>query len=128
MKNKTETILTWTLLLGITLSVIFYFRVFYPEQKTRDVLSFAIKEKIHSIVKNKKHFDAWDNEIQIAVEKQDTGTIYIGKSAGRDLTFDTKDDILVTEVDWNKSKIVGKFIGKKSTEVIRGIVDGILEK
>jgi hypothetical protein len=73
--------------------------------------------------------DAWGTIIEVYIEPQtDKGVSYLGVSAGKDQTFDTDDDIKVVEMDWNKARIVGNFIGKKSKETIKGVIDGIFSK
>ena len=70
--------------------------------------------------------DAWGNLIHCVrtLEPDGMAIAYQIRSAGRDETMMTKDDIVYTEVDWNKSKIAGKWIGKKSKEAATGVVAG----
>jgi len=74
--------------------------------------------------------DSWGTDIMVHREPlpDNKGTCYIGRSAGKDRSFKTSDDIEVIEVDWNKARIVGNFIGKKSKETFKGLIDGIFSK
>ena len=44
---------------------------------------------------------------------------------GIDKQWNTKDDLSVEERDYNKSKMVGEFLGKRLKEVGRGFVEGL---
>ena len=44
---------------------------------------------------------------------------------GIDKEWNTKDDLSVEERDYNKSKMVGEFLGKRIKEVGRGFVEGL---
>lgn len=46
-------------------------------------------------------------------------------SPGLDKEWDTKDDLSVEERDYNKSKMVGEFLGKRLKEAGRGFVEGL---
>ena len=49
-------------------------------------------------------------------------------SAGRDGKHGTSDDIVGVDVDINKSRAVGKWIGGKTKEGVKGLIDGVLGK
>ncbi len=51
----------------------------------------------------------------------------IGASAGPDHIFGNEDDISCTKRNYNKSRIVGKWISKKSKEFVKGMISGITE-
>lgn len=48
-------------------------------------------------------------------------------SPGLDKKWDTDDDLTVEERDYNKSKMVGEFLGKRIKEVGQGFVEGLKE-
>ena len=50
------------------------------------------------------------------------------KSAGYDKQMNTNDDIIVSSIDYNKSKIVGRWIGTKTKEGAKGFWEGIRDK
>lgn len=49
-------------------------------------------------------------------------------SAGADKKFDTSDDVVIQKVDFNKSKIVGKWAGKRAKEAVQGWTEGLKSK
>ena len=71
--------------------------------------------------------DSWGNAIRLDIKHRDTDSIYTCISAGKDGEFDTEDDISATEVELHKSRIVGKWIGKKSVEAAKGVFGGVIE-
>lgn len=115
------------LVAGISLAligcIVFYIMHIYPIYKTKNIITLAIKERIYSNEAYTTHLDAWHEKIEISVDKQDSGTIYSGRSAGKDLTFGTDDDILVHEVDWNKSRMIGKYLTTRMLEAVKGVGD-----
>jgi len=76
--------------------------------------------------------DAWGNPIRlerIPAEGLDkTGIGYLVVSPGPDGQLDTMDDIKALEIDWNKSRIVGKWMGKKMRQAGEGMAEGIMGK
>ena len=71
--------------------------------------------------------DAWGNAIKISYDEADDFRQATVISAGRDQEFGTKDDISATERDYHKTKIVGKWVGKKSIEFVKGAATGLKE-
>ncbi len=51
----------------------------------------------------------------------------IGASAGPDHIFGNEDDISCTKRNYNNSRIVGKWVSKKSKEFFKGVISGITE-
>jgi hypothetical protein len=49
-------------------------------------------------------------------------------SAGQDGIFGNEDDIEKSAVDWNKSRVIGKWVGQKSKQAIKGFKEGVKEK
>jgi hypothetical protein len=69
--------------------------------------------------------DAWGTPLTLerVAEKMYVG--YSVRSMGRDKIHNTDDDIVRSVIDWNKSRIVGEWVGEKSTEAFKGFKDGI---
>lgn len=51
----------------------------------------------------------------------------VGISAGPDHIFGNEDDISCTKRNYNNSRIVGKWVSKKSKEFFKGVISGIAE-
>ncbi len=51
----------------------------------------------------------------------------IGASAEPDHIFGNEDDISCTKRNYNNSRIVGKWVSKKSKEFFKGVISGITE-
>ena len=72
--------------------------------------------------------DRWDNNLVCTRIAEETVVIYEVRSSGRDKEFGTDDDITATKIDLNKSKILGRWIGKKTKEAAVGLIDGLKEE
>jgi type II secretory pathway pseudopilin PulG len=97
--------------------------------RTVTQIRMAINQTINENDAASTYKDVWGTTIEVYIEPQtDKGVAYLGVSAGKDKTFDTDDDIKITEMDWNKARIVGNFIGKKSKETFKGLIGGIFSK
>jgi len=72
--------------------------------------------------------DSWGNPLQLIVVRSEAAIIYGVMSAGRDGIHSNEDDIVKESIDLNKSKIVGKWLGVKSKELLTGVKEGWAEK
>ena len=72
--------------------------------------------------------DAWGNNLKASYVETKYRKTYTVSSAGRDGKHGTSDDIVGVDVDINKSRAVGKWIGGKSKEGVKGLIDGVLGK
>ena len=116
------------LVIVLIIGFIFYM---WPQWKTEQrVLDVAyvcqLVEDPEVLVQNNQ--DAWDRDYVLETETGDAYVVYTVISSGRDGKFDTKDDIVGSEIDWNKSRIVGQWIGRKTKEVVVGIAEGVKEE
>ena len=69
--------------------------------------------------------DYFGNPVQSAFEQNTDYKIASVASAGKDGKFGTNDDLVVTRKDWNKSRITGEWVGKKSKEFTKGLIEGL---
>lgn len=72
--------------------------------------------------------DYHGNRIIPEFTKTDTHKTVRLVSPGKDKVLNTYDDVIVEKTDINKSKIVGRWVGKKTKEFAKGIIGGIKEK
>ncbi len=74
--------------------------------------------------------DWWAKPICIKreVAKDKMAIVYMAISAGRDSLFDTNDDYVSVKTDLNKSKMIGKWAGKRAKEITKGLREGIFTK
>ncbi len=74
--------------------------------------------------------DWWGNEVCISRvnDREKNVVIYTAISAGRDGEFGTDDDLSKVRRDYNKSKIIGKWAGKKFKQGVLGWYEGLKEK
>lgn len=68
--------------------------------------------------------DIWGERIIYTYVGSDDVLISTATSVGRDGEMNTKDDVTRTAHDFNKSKIIGEWVGKKSFQVIKGFNEG----
>ena len=71
--------------------------------------------------------DAWGSKIVFVRSVAPEAVTYTGRSAGRDKVFLTDDDIVKTEVDLNKSRIIAKWLGQRAKQAIEGAKEGFAE-
>lgn len=74
--------------------------------------------------------DWWGEPIKISCGPTDDGMafFYTAVSTGKDKTIGTIDDLKKTQIDLNKSKMLGHYVGKKAKEFVKGFKDGEKEK
>lgn len=68
--------------------------------------------------------DRWGTELRADYSQGENSNVLVVRSAGRDKIFDTSDDLVAEEIDINKSRVVGKWIGNKTRETVSGFLDG----
>lgn len=115
-------------ILGVVLIVtmlIFYF-FFWPEISSRDSTRRAAKSAKGG--SSRVYTDFWGGEIQVEKEVGKEAIVYTAVSAGKDKKARTFDDIIVTEVDLNKSALVGGWVAQKSKETAKGFFSGLFKK
>lgn len=74
------------------------------------------------------HEDYWGNDMEITLVEEKDRWVCNVISAGYDGRMGTKDDVEYTRYDYNKSKIIGRYLGEKSVEFMKGWVEGRNEK
>lgn len=74
--------------------------------------------------------DWWGNKIQITrvMNADKTAITYTAVSAGKDGIPGNGDDLSKFVIDFNKSKIIGKWVGEKSKQAVKGMKEGIKAK
>ncbi len=114
--------------------IIIFGYIFVQKIVTEDQLEQAAKIARSQDLQTGYCFDAiqdwWGTNICIKREVAQDGMAveYMAVSAGKDKSFDTNDDMTVVKIDLNKSKILGKWAGKRAKEVTKGLQEGIFTK
>ncbi len=72
--------------------------------------------------------DGWGNNYNFSYTEDKTRKLYVVTSSGADKEFFTKDDITAERTDYNKSRIIGKFIADKMSEATGGVKDSLSER
>jgi hypothetical protein len=112
------------------LLIVIYF-VTIDKIKTEKIVKETAKVNMDDLPENTMltKFDAWGRPLRfsrtIVSENAISQTV---TSAGKDGKFDTTDDISHTDIDLNKSRLVGRYIGSRVKEFSKGIVEGSKEK
>jgi len=125
MKNK-KFELAAIVTIAILVSVVFFFKIQYDityrlvKEEARRVLPKA--KKIKSVTPKK---DLWGNKLIYTAHLSEDFIVVSVRSIGRDEMPNTKDDIKYDAKDFNKSRLIGKFIGTKSKEFADGLIDGV---
>lgn len=68
--------------------------------------------------------DQWGNHLRVDVVDGDTKKTYNVVSSGPDGKFNTTDDIIATKTDYKKTKLIGRWLGKKSKEFVDAFRNG----
>ncbi|MHA2045692.1 MAG: hypothetical protein ACW99G_12920 [Candidatus Thorarchaeota archaeon] len=71
--------------------------------------------------------DYWGNDLEYHYEAKSDALVSTVNSHGLDGIKGTKDDVSSTVKDVNNTKFIGKWIGNKSKELGKGILEGITE-
>lgn len=97
-----------------------------PSVKTRILVKQIAKEqrKVSGELSTKDFYDSNLKSLYVKSKTKETFTII---SAGADKKFGTEDDISASTVDFNKSRIIGKFIADKTTQLLGGAKDSVKE-
>ena len=72
--------------------------------------------------------DVWGQPLKYEGSVEEDCIIVAVRSAGPDGSFDTSDDIVAVRQDLNKSKLVGKWAGKRIKEAASGLWQGLKSK
>ena len=72
--------------------------------------------------------DGWGTSLRYTYIETKTLKTFLVTSAGADRQFDTSDDMTIEERDYNKSRIIGKYVTDKLKEVTKGVKDSLLEE
>lgn len=105
-----------------------FLKLAYPIWKTKSIENDALVKAMRCDLKTYDNLiDAWGNKIDYhRIAEEDKITYYV-QSYGKD-GIPSKDDITMIDVDYNKSAIIGKWVGKKSKDFAIGVKNGIMEK
>ena len=93
------------------------------DSEAKHYLSFANKDEEYE---GKQ--DAWGRPLEYEGSVEEDRIIVSVRSAGPDGSFDTSDDIVSVRQDLNKSKLVGKWAGKRIKEAGSGLWQGLKSK
>lgn len=71
-------------------------------------------------------FDWWGQPVKISCGPTDDGLafVYTAISSGKDKVIGTGDDLQKTQIDLNKSKMLGHYTAKKLKEFVKGFKEG----
>lgn len=72
--------------------------------------------------------DAWDRPLKYEGSVEEDYIIVSVRSSGPDSSFGTPDDIVSVRQDLNKSKLIGKWAGKRIKEASSGLWQGLKSK
>lgn len=84
------------------------------------------RQTINRLIPTK--YDSWGNPINYHVEITPNVVTVIVTSAGPDGMIGSSDDITGIATDYNKSRIIGQWFGKKAKQVGTGVIEGLKEK
>ena len=127
--EKREMLITVSVICSILILIICLIVNYYSaENVTKRQIKVLVNEKIRT--KNVSTglmsvIDGWDNNYKASYLETKSAKTYIVRSAGEDGKFHTADDIVAERKDFNKSRIVGKYITDKISEGIGGVKDSI---
>jgi|19_taG_2_1085344.scaffolds.fasta_scaffold00858_14 hypothetical protein len=142
-RNKDRLKIEGNFIIGVLVTVVVLFLIvtgylYYTHNKPFWDTEDAVRSEASKMVYAKKEFgkhtlttqDAWGSSLQYVKRVNSDGTLitHVIKSPGPDRQINTGDDIVAVKTDMNKSKIVGKWIGKKSNEVLKGFIGGVKNK
>ena len=102
-----------------------------PFWETEKIVCAEVTKLVHAKTEFGKHTlttqDAWGNRLHYIKHVNSEGTLITHRvaSPGPDRQLNTGDDIVAVKTDMNKSKIVGKWIGNKTKEATKGIIEGL---
>jgi len=101
-----------------------------PLWKTEKILE---NEIFHAKLNDKEEgslniIDGWDSDIIYTRQADKKAVLYHLISPGRDKEMGTKDDMKITAVDWNKSRIIGDYVGRKAKQAVIGVKEGWSKK
>jgi hypothetical protein len=72
--------------------------------------------------------DIWGNIMVYDYSVDDDKIVVKVTSMGRDGQLGTDDDWIIEKADYNKSRLFGHYIGQRGKELLKGAVDGALDK
>jgi hypothetical protein len=111
-------------LVGVVLLVIHE----YPRLTTQNLVDRESK----LLLKNEEVLvpkeDAWGKPLEYSYQVDPKVAVASVRSAGRDGMLGTDDDIKGVSLDFNKSRIVGEWLGTKAKQAGKGFIDGLKEK
>lgn len=111
-----------------TVLLIALLQIAYHKTKTANILeTTALRAKHGNWQSCTNVTDSWGRTVRFSRYSDETRTSYVLTSSGKDGIFGNKDDMTSIATDFNKSRIVGKWMGKKSKEFAKGVVEGIKE-
>ena len=121
----------WTGSIVLIIIVMLIANYFSPENITkREIKPLVVKEMRNKSTGsfNLNEKDGWNNNYKFTYTETKTLKTYLVTSSGADGKFLTKDDITAERKDYNKSRIIGKFVADKLSEAAGGIKDSLSER
>jgi hypothetical protein len=127
MKNEINGgVVAFFLVVCLFASIGAYMYLTRHERHTREQVAALVKTPMDDLDQTATltQRDAWGNELHFSRLATKTYVQQTIVSAGKDGKFGTDDDIRGEDIDWNKSRIVGKWVGNKAKEFVKGLKDG----
>lgn len=99
--------------------------LFYDSFENKRILDKQAKTLLHT--DSYEIVDYYGNTIRPDITKTENYKTVRLVSPGKDKQLNTLDDIVVEKTDINKSRVIGRWVGKKTKEFAKGIVGGVKE-
>jgi len=128
MKDNTKIIISISLAVAV---IVGFLIVFFSASNVtkRMVHRLAIEAREAQIDKNHtmEEKDGWGRNLIFVYTYEKYQEVYSVISHGADGQLGTDDDLRYDAIDFNKSRIAGKWLADKTTEAARGIKDSLKE-
>lgn len=122
MNNKEQNILGCIGLFLFALMIWGFYKIHVSSTNYRQLKIALIHAENNS---NEAVYDYWDNRIITHTKIDKRAAIYNAYSAGPDKVFHTEDDYFLQKIDFNKSRIIGEWVGTKTKQFLKGKADGL---
>lgn len=100
-------------------------------ESTRKLVDSEAKHYLSLVNKDEEYVgknDAWGRSLEYEGSVEEDYMVAAVRSAGPDGVLDSPDDIVTIRKDLNKSKLVGKWAGKRIKEATSGFWQGLKSK
>lgn len=100
---------------------------YHPVFSTNVVVKRQARLMCHTGMEAPTRPDWWGYKLHSEVEVIKGTKFCVVTSRGRDHAFGTDDDIWHRSTNLNKTRLLGEYIGKRSDELVKGLLDGIIK-